>query len=658
MRRRRWSPSSPSTSDTPYPYPKLDIVAVPDFSAGAMENPGLVTFRDLLLLLDPARATAANRREQAITIAHELAHHWFGDLVTMEWWDDVWLNEGLATWAESKMVDLWKPSFGATVEAAAAVGRAMDTDALGTARAVREPVRSSAEAEEAFDGLTYDKGGAVLRMIESWLGADTFRRGVQRYVKEHAWKNARAQDLFAALDFVSTEKVGDMASAFVDRAGVPSVLVSWKCVGGSTRVDVQQSEWRPMGAGGQRERSWTIPVCVATDTKKTKTCFTLGPKPITRDLGAGCASFVYPNAEQAGYYRFVLDPKQLMALARGSRRLDPVDRLGLVSDAWAAVRQGALDPGGLLDVLPLFDADPNRFVLQQIAATLDAFEQAFVTPSEAVPFRRYVAARFAARKPLLGWEARPGEDDDRALARRAVLWTLGRLVRDDATLAEAERYAQRWLKDPASVPETTASIAVPLASLRAGAARLAELRAAAKGARTPEERVMVVGAMGMFDVAALLKAALDLGLTDEIRVSELRYLFDGALGRPAMAGTILGWEKEHWAALRERVGSADHGMLVSAVAELCTTADAAAARAFFEDATKGIEGIKREPRGQPADGGAVRGAAGARRRGGGGEAEEALRERRLSRRRARRRLPRRRRPSARRTGSRRPSPSG
>src|SRR5262249_4858601 len=159
-----------------------DLVAVPDFSAGAMENPGLVTFRDVLLLVDPQHATTAIKRDQATVIAHELAHQWFGDLVTMQWWDDVWLNEGFATWAEARIVDLWKPSFGAELEQIGGLSKVMDEDALRTARAVREPVRSTSEAEEAFDVITYQKGAAVLRMLERYLGADTFRRGVQQYI--------------------------------------------------------------------------------------------------------------------------------------------------------------------------------------------------------------------------------------------------------------------------------------------------------------------------------------------------------------------------------------------------------------------------------------------------------------------------------------------
>jgi alanyl aminopeptidase len=267
-----------------------------------MENPGLITFRDSLLLVDPVNTTTATKRAQTLVIAHEFAHQWFGDLVTMKWWDDVWLNEGFATWASAKIVDVWKPSFGATVQAISDMQTIMDTDALASARAVRQPVHSTSDAME-LDRLVYDKGAGVLRMLESWLGADTFRRGVQHYIQENAWKNAAAQDLFAALDFVSAQRVDALASGFLDHSGVPEVFLSWNCKsGGRARVELRESEWRPLGGGGGPSRTWTLPVCLATDAPRTKSCFTLGAEPIVRDLGARCPSWLYPNADGAGYW--------------------------------------------------------------------------------------------------------------------------------------------------------------------------------------------------------------------------------------------------------------------------------------------------------------------------------------------------------------------
>jgi alanyl aminopeptidase len=578
----------------PYPYPKLDLVAVPDFSAGAMENPGLVTFRDVLILLDPKRATTALRRDQATVIAHEFAHQWFGDLVTMQWWDDVWLNEGFATWAEARIVDLWKPSFGAELDQIRGLSRVMDEDALRTARAVREPVHSTSEAEEAFDEITYEKGAAVLRMLERYLGADTFRRGLQQYIRANAWKNARADDLFAALDFVSAQHVGPLATSFLDHPGVPNVRADLRCTKGAAKLALAETEWRPLGESAGDARTWMLPVCIAADGLRGGSCFTLGPGGIERDLGAACPSWLYPNADQAGYYRYAIDRVQLLALARGASALPPLDRFGLVANAWAQVRAGTLDASTVLDMLPLLDRENDRNVLDQIVGTLEGVDAALVVDGDRAAFRKYVAARLGPRARALGWTAAPHEDDDRALARHTLLSAMGELAEDDATLRDAEKWAKKWLADTASVPADVASVAVPLASERAGQLRLDELRAAARSASLPDDRVLAIKAMGSFDDPAVLRTALGLALGDELKLSELRYLFEAVLERRVGVPVLYAWEKEHWAQLRARLpGAFGHAQLVSVAGALCTAAERDDARAFFGPATQGIEGTAR-----------------------------------------------------------------
>ncbi len=588
--------------DMRYPYAKLDLVAVPDFAAGAMENPGLVTFRDTLILVDPVHGTTGIKRSQAAVIAHEFAHQWFGDLVTMPWWDDLWLNEGFATWAEGKIVDSWRPHFGATLEQIADTQGVMDLDALASARAVRQPVRSTGEAMEAFDGITYDKGAAVLRMLESWLGEDTFRRGVQRYVHENAWKSARADDLFAALDYVSTQKVAKIANGFLDQPGVPLVTATLRCgESGESKLELRASEWRPLGEPeANPPHAWTLPVCVASDALKTKSCFTLGSDPIVRGLGPQCPSWVYPNAGQDGYYRFVASPRQLMTLAGTARSLGMADRIGLLSNVWAGVRSGAIAPSVLLEILPLFDADTHRLVVDQVVGILRGLDQALVADTARADFRRYVAERLLPRKRTLGWEpakAAPGaapEDDDHALARRSVLWGLGELARDPGTLREAEGFAQSWLRDPTSISGDTASSALPLASLHAGPARLAELREAARTATWPQDRVLALRSMGMFDDPATLRQALDLALTGELKLSELRHIFGGASSRPEAIEIFYAWEKEHWSDLRARLtGSLVKGPIVDVVGALCTRTQLDEATAFFSPKAEAVAGAKR-----------------------------------------------------------------
>jgi aminopeptidase N len=588
--------------DAKYPYDKLDIVAVPDFSAGAMENPGLITFREEYLLLDAERASTAQKRAQATVVAHELSHQWFGDLVTMEWWDDLWLNEGFATWMEGKVVDQYNSSYGTRLESIADAQRVMDTDALHSSRAVREPVRNAGEASGSFDGIAYKKGAAVLRMLERWLGESVFRKGVRDYIKKHAWKNVKADDLLKELDRASGIEVAKVAATFLERPGVPSLFVNVDCSKG-TALELYQMPWRPLGAvtAGQSEgpakpeAPWMVPVCMVVEGHNGKVCATVGRDRSTQRLESRCPSYVYPNADEAGYFRYALGERQLASLTRNLGKLDTENRIGLVANLWAQTRAGQVAPDVLLGTLPLLDRETNRYVVEQVIATLQGMSDALVDDPARTAFRQYVAARLSGQKRTLGWEpdgAKP-ETDEQALLRRSVLFAMGELAEDDATLREADRYARAWLKDPASVRGEIAQIALELSSRRAGEERLEALRAAAKGAKTQADRVLALRAMGGFDDPVVLRKALDLLLTPELKLSEHLHILRAAGAHRASRKVVYGWVKEHWDLLRTKLPGDRARGLVSTSAGLCTRADVEDARAFFPAHTAGLEGVKR-----------------------------------------------------------------
>jgi hypothetical protein len=281
-----------------------------------------------------------------------------------------------------------------------------------------------------------------------------------------------------------------------------------------------------------------------------------------------------------------------------------LDRMGLVAGAWAEVRQGRIEASLLLDLLPRFDGDPDRHVVEQVISVLGSLSDSLVEDASREAFRRYAGARLAATARSLGWEAaapgkgesaaRPSASEDRTLERRAVLMAMGELVEDKATLSEAEKYAAKWLKDPPSVSGEVAAIALPLASKRAGEARLQELRAAAKATTSPEERMNVIRAMGSFDDPAVVRQALDLALGDELRLSELVYLFRAVVHNRAARPVLLAWEKENWDRLLKRIpGAFGRSVLVDVAGATCTKAERERAEAFFVPATKGLEGVGR-----------------------------------------------------------------
>jgi aminopeptidase N len=583
----------------PHPYPKLDIVAVPEFSAGAMENVGLVTFRQELLLLDRERASISARRNLALVVAHEIAHQWFGNLVTFAWWNDLWLSESMATWMEARTVDAWQPSFGQRLSAARDAQVVMNTDALVSARAIRQPVTSTAEALEAGEWLTYVKGAAVLTMVEKWLGPDVFRAGVRDYLKDNAFKSATADTLLAALDKASGKDVTAAASTFLDRAGVPLITAHLECEPkGRWNVSLTQEPWRPLGSTAPEadpsQNGWTTPVCVQVEGRRDPACTVMaaGVPSIVGGTGA-CPAWIHPNAGSAGYYRFALAASELLSLAKAYEKLDAPSRLGVVTNAWAMVRAGVLPPEQLLKILPPLDKENERVVVEEIAATLEQMNDALVEDGVRPEFRAYVTARLARHKKALGWTPKPKEEEDKTLLRQTILFTMADVAQDPQTFAEAEPIAQAWLKDPQSVDDNAAQAAVPIASRRAGQARLDELRAALQKAKTPEQRMIALRAMYGFDDPQVLEKALDVFLTDELKPADAYYVIGVASGRRASRPTVVRWVKDRWDKLRAKLPNALGTPLVSVAGRVCTQGERDEAKAFFGPRAKDIEGAAR-----------------------------------------------------------------
>ncbi|MFO0607330.1 MAG: M1 family metallopeptidase [Polyangiales bacterium] len=581
----------------PYPYPKLDLVAVPDFLPGAMENPGLITFRDTALLLDPARASAQARHYTYGIVAHELAHQWFGNLVTMAWWDDLWLNEGFATWMGSRVMDTWRPELGERVDAVASSVWARTNDGLTTARPVRTPVTTTSQAMEAFDAMAYNKGAAVLRMLEAHVGEGPFREGVRAYLNAHAWGNATAADLIASLSTAAGRDLAPIASSFLDQAGVPMVDASVVCAPGAVaRVTLRQSRFtngRP--AEGEPAR-WAIPVCVRypTATATGEACALLreAEQSVALDLPAGrCPAWVHPNAGARGYYWHAVTGPALRALLAAAA-LTPEERLDALASLHARYEAGALPVGEWLAALARFTADRDPFVAEQAVGHLAAVEHQLVTDDTRPRFRAWLAGLLGARARALGFAPRPSDTEATRDLRRAVLMTLGMHTDDPWVRAQADAAARRYLADAASVDADVAAVALPIASRRADGERFAALLEALGRAATPQDRALVLGAMLTFEDLALVRRAYALALTDAVRAQDLRVLFGRVGPTPAHRALLLDWARENLPALRQKLGRHTRAV-VGALAWRCDEASIAAGEAFVREATAGMEGVDR-----------------------------------------------------------------
>src|SRR5579862_1709270 len=355
-----------------YPYGKLDLIGLSDFSAGAMENTGCITFREVVLLIDEKNGSIRMKKEIASVIAHEMAHQWFGDLVTMKWWDDIWLNEGFATWMSSKPIEAWKPEWNFNLDDVSDAAATLNVDSLENTRPIHQAADTPAQIQELFDGIAYGKAAAVLRMLESYLGEETFRAGVNAYLRQHQYANATASDFWEAQAQTSKKPVDQIMPTWVKQAGEPIVNVKAQCSGNSTNVTLSQQRYYFDRAkfDSPSDQLWQIPLCLKGSDGSTK-CEVLTKKEETFTL-PGCSNWVLGNAGATGYYRFGYQPDAVQALsAIAETKLTPAERIVLENDIWASVRVGREPVGDYLAFAQGLQADRNRAVLQDLFSGLD-----------------------------------------------------------------------------------------------------------------------------------------------------------------------------------------------------------------------------------------------------------------------------------------------
>jgi alanyl aminopeptidase len=433
-----------------YPYDKLDIVAVPDFGPGAMENAGLVTFRDWLLLIDPEHAGETQRRVSSFVLAHEFAHQWFGDLVTMHYWDDIWLNEAFATWMEYRIVGGLHPEYKAELELADDMQDAMDSDSRVSARMIRQPIKSTHDIMNAFDSITYSKGGGVIGMFERYLGRDTFQKGVQSYLRDHAFGNASTEDLLAALNASSGKDVTTPFMSFLTQVGVPLVEAQLTCATDRPpELQLHQSRYLPLGSSGSKQQTWQIPVCVRYETAGAlhESCSLLTQAAGALALEGGvCPSWVTPNADGAGYYRYTLASADLEKLrGQGLRKLSPRERYTLAKALQAGFAAGGVPAKDWLGTIPAFAADPERMVATQPMGLLRSLRDHWLSAASIPALQRFAKQLYAPIKNRLGFREQKGEAGDVKLLRAQVLTFIADLTNDPQTRTQLARMGKQYL---------------------------------------------------------------------------------------------------------------------------------------------------------------------------------------------------------------------
>ncbi len=541
--------------DIPYPYGKLDLVAVPDFEAGAMENAGAVFFRETLLLVDPATASLNERKRAAEVIAHELAHMWYGDLVTMAWWDDLWLNEAFATWMAYRVIDDWRPEWRMWQGFEHDRAGALALDGLANTHPIYAEVRSVAEATENFDAITYEKGAAVVRMIEHYLGADVFRDGVRRYMRRHREGNAVAADLWHALEEASGRPVARVAQAWIAQAGFP--LVTLKAEAKSLRVRQERFFSDPRVPAAKRRVRWPLPLVV----KRPATDGAVVDRHLVERAAAvvpldGSPAWLYGNASAGGFYRTQHDVAVQSALLRDIQgTLSAVERLAFVGDQWALVRAGRADITAFLDVVDALGDESDYDVLDGLSGPLSVIDEQIVLPesAEQAAFRGWVTRRFSPALERLGWSPGAEEEDHVRLRRAALLRLVGGIAEAPGVLREARRRLDAYLAERSSLDANLADPVVGLAARVGDEALYDRYRDTAAAARTPQERRRFLLALGSFRGATTLKRTLAGVLTQEIPTQDVAFVLMRLLGNPSGAVETWKFMTRRWSAVRRRV---------------------------------------------------------------------------------------------------------
>jgi aminopeptidase N len=499
----------------PYPLPKLDNVAAPGRSQffGAMENWGAIASFEYILLLDPAISTEADRQAIFSVAAHEISHQWFGDLVTMAWWDDLWLNEGFASWMAGRTTQKLRPEWNTRLRAVKDRDKAMERDALSTTHPVVQHIETVEQASQAFDPITYEKGEAVIRMLEGYVGAEAWQKGVRSYIDAHAYGNTVSDDLWKSIEAAAGQPITAIAHEFTLQPGVPLITVSdVVCDGSASRVTLTQGQFRK-GSADQAPLKWRVPVILQT----------LGASESVRVLVAdGRASVSVPgcgpvvaNAGQSGYYRTLYAPTQFARLASRFASLAPIDQLGLVTDTWALGRSG-LQPAS--DVLELaratpVDADPQiwgRFAT--IFSDIDSYARGDAAGREA--FRKFAIGRLAPVLARLSWTPRDGEPAQEAILRGELIEALGNLG-DPAAVSEARRRYAAVDSEPAAIPGSLRKTILGVVARHADAATWERLRAAARAEKTPLIKDRLYALIASTVDESLARRALEVALSAE-----------------------------------------------------------------------------------------------------------------------------------------------
>jgi cytosol alanyl aminopeptidase len=589
-----------------YPFGKLDLLAAPDFSAGAMENPGLVTFRDWLLLLDPDSPAKYVRGSFNVT-AHELAHQWTGDTVTLAWWNDIWLNEAFATWMQQKVTMKVHPEYRADLDRISGAEGAMHNDSLTTARQIRQPITGNGDIETAFDGITYQKGAAVIGMFEGYVGEDVFQKGMRAYIQAHKFGNATADDLVGSIAAAANQGASfkHAFNSFLDQSGVPYVQVHLDQANGKTVLHLSQSRYLPVGSTGNANRVWGIPVCVRYASKDgaKQSCELLDKASGTLVLAdASTPTWVMPNANGRGYYRFSLSKNDWANLTQHVASLSDNEQLAYADSIDAGFRHGDLNAADAMSALKPLTSVATREVAVAPLQTIEwIYSNEATTDAQRAKVAAWVKDAYLPRMEQLGYQRKAGEPEGDSLLRSTLAEVLALdfklsdvrtalLKQGDAALAKK---ADGHLNLTAADPDLL-GVALAVAVQERGEPALDALITELPQTTDPALRNAMLQGISSADTPALADKARDFALTKQVKVGEMAAILRGGHDTSASRDALWNWFTGHYDQVIARTGSFAGGRLPALVGgDGCSKAEADRLQAYFEPRLKDVTGADR-----------------------------------------------------------------
>ena len=566
-----------------YAFGKIDHIGISDFSAGAMENSGAIIYRDIYLLVDERASSLKTRQFLAFIVSHELAHMWFGDLVTMRWWDDLWLNEGFANWISYKPIQAAYPSWDMVVKSVEDISLPINADSLQNTRPIQIDVETVEQADELFDAITYEKAAAVLSMVESLIGEQAFREGVSAYLRQHSFGNATADDFSAALSDAAPDfPVDRVLDSFVKQPGVPVLMANSSCVNGRTLIQVRQKRFFVDARLASRETNdlWHIPVCTRAAGSDKEVCKVMKDRKQTFRVD-GCGSPVFLNARGKGYYITAVADRDLEKLRASLGGLSDSEKVALVRDEWMLVRSTRRP---VTEYLKLAEAamksESRAAVVTQLLSSLSKIDR-WLPAGPRAEYREWLGDQLGPLLDELGWQPSLGESLDRTQLRAELIQALGVTARHTEVIDQARRRTLQYFENPASLDPSLVQAVLNAAAVE-GDERLFNLAVGQlERAGTPEDRTRVLEMLGQFRERRLMKRLLERALLPDVRMTEARTYLGNVL--KSAEGADLGWRflTERWSEVTRKIPPSQAQGLVRATSDFCDPRKAEEVKRFF-----------------------------------------------------------------------------